>query len=72
MFYVSYSCHFRAEFTKYVVTPTLGMSGVGGVMAVYGFFDAIVSIQKQLDINFEVAVAVLVEIAFGEMALNLG
>ncbi|KAL6145961.1 hypothetical protein ACLB2K_056644 [Fragaria x ananassa] len=33
-----------AEFTKYVVTPTLGMSGVGGVMAVYGFFDAICSL----------------------------
>lgn len=33
-----------AEFTKYVVTPTLGMSGVGGAMAVYGCFDAICSL----------------------------
>ncbi|XP_050381675.1 UNC93-like protein 3 isoform X2 [Argentina anserina] len=33
-----------AEFTKYVVTPSLGMSGVGGAMAVYGFFDAICSL----------------------------
>ncbi|XP_043711244.1 UNC93-like protein 3 [Telopea speciosissima] len=29
-----------AEFTKYVVTPALGVSGVGGAMAVYGAFDA--------------------------------
>lgn len=42
-------CHFfffcRAEFTKEVVKPALGVSGVGGSMAVYGAFDAIVSIQ---------------------------
>ncbi|XP_043698830.1 UNC93-like protein 3 [Telopea speciosissima] len=28
-----------AEFTKYVVTPALGVSGIGGAMAVYGAFD---------------------------------
>ncbi|KAF9679905.1 hypothetical protein SADUNF_Sadunf06G0064100 [Salix dunnii] len=31
-----------AEFTKEIVTPALGVSGVGGSMAVYGAFDAIV------------------------------
>lgn len=36
---------FRAEFTKYIVVPTMGESGVGGAMAVYGVFDAIVSMQ---------------------------
>lgn len=35
--------HFRAEFTEKIVTPALGVSGVGGSMAVYGAFDAIVS-----------------------------
>ncbi|KAH9735829.1 UNC93-like protein 3 [Citrus sinensis] len=30
-----------AEFTKEIVTPALGVSGVGGAMAVYGAFDAI-------------------------------
>ncbi|KAF9592123.1 hypothetical protein IFM89_011961 [Coptis chinensis] len=34
-----------AEFTKYIVTPALGVSGVGGSMAVYGAFDAIVSMR---------------------------
>lgn len=38
---------FRAEFTKYLVKPTMGESGVGGAMAVYGVFDAIVSMQMQ-------------------------
>uniref|UniRef100_A0A5B7AEU8 Putative UNC93-like protein 3 n=1 Tax=Davidia involucrata TaxID=16924 RepID=A0A5B7AEU8_DAVIN len=33
-----------AEFTKYIVTPALGVSGVGGAMAVYGAFDAICSL----------------------------
>lgn len=33
-----------AEFTKYVVTPTLGISGVGSAMAVYGAFDGICSL----------------------------
>ncbi|GMY14587.1 UNC93-like protein 3 isoform X1 [Fagus crenata] len=33
-----------AEFTKDVVTPALGESGVGGAMAVYGAFDAICSL----------------------------
>lgn len=37
----------RAEFTKYIVTPALGVSGVGGAMAVYGAFDAMVSIRMQ-------------------------
>lgn len=36
--------YFRAVYTKYIVTPTLGVSGVGGAMAVYGAFDAMVSI----------------------------
>lgn len=35
----------RAEFTKEIVTPALGVSGVGGAMAVYGAFDAIVSMK---------------------------
>ncbi|XP_057970789.1 UNC93-like protein 3 [Malania oleifera] len=33
-----------AEFTKYVVDPALGESGVGGAMAVYGAFDALCSL----------------------------
>ncbi|KAF7818516.1 UNC93-like protein 3 [Senna tora] len=33
-----------AEFTKYVVTPALGVSGVGSSMAVYGAFDGICSL----------------------------
>ncbi|GMN37674.1 hypothetical protein TIFTF001_007022 [Ficus carica] len=33
-----------SEFTKYIVTPTLGVSGVGGTMAVYGACDAICSL----------------------------
>ncbi|EEF31048.1 UNC93-like protein 3 [Ricinus communis] len=33
-----------AEFTKDIVTPALGVSGVGGSMAVYGAFDAICSL----------------------------
>ncbi|KAJ0027961.1 hypothetical protein Pint_35452 [Pistacia integerrima] len=32
-----------AEFTKEIVTPTLGAPGVGGAMAMYGAFDALVS-----------------------------
>ena len=39
--------HFRAEFTKYIVKPALGVSGVGGAMAVFGDFDAIVSMTIQ-------------------------
>ncbi|KAK4349097.1 hypothetical protein RND71_031852 [Anisodus tanguticus] len=35
-----------AEFTKYIVKPTMGESGVGGAMAVYGVFDAISSTRK--------------------------
>ncbi|KAI7736792.1 hypothetical protein M8C21_011227, partial [Ambrosia artemisiifolia] len=37
-------CDMRAEFTKYYVQPSLGESGVGGAMAVYGVFDAICSL----------------------------
>ncbi|KDP35602.1 hypothetical protein JCGZ_09040 [Jatropha curcas] len=33
-----------AEFTKDIATPALGVSGVGGAMAVYGAFDAICSL----------------------------
>lgn len=33
-----------AEFTKYVVNPALGESGVGGAMAVYGALDALCSL----------------------------
>jgi hypothetical protein len=33
-----------AEFTKSIVTPALGVSGVGGAMAVYGASDAICSL----------------------------
>ncbi|KAI5682300.1 hypothetical protein M9H77_03528 [Catharanthus roseus] len=33
-----------ADFTKYTVKPNLGERGVGGVMAVYGTFDAICSL----------------------------
>ncbi|CAK7333835.1 unnamed protein product [Dovyalis caffra] len=33
-----------AEFTKEIATPALGVSGVGGSMAVYGAFDAICSL----------------------------
>ncbi|KAF5955015.1 hypothetical protein HYC85_007871 [Camellia sinensis] len=34
--------NFKAEYTKYIAEPALGESGVGGAMAVYGAFDAIV------------------------------
>ncbi|KAJ1387246.1 MFS transporter superfamily [Sesbania bispinosa] len=33
-----------AEFTKYVVTPAIGVSGVGSTMASYGAFDGICSL----------------------------
>ncbi|CAJ1866119.1 unnamed protein product [Sphenostylis stenocarpa] len=33
-----------AEFTKYVVTPAIGISGVGSSMAAYGAFDGICSL----------------------------
>ncbi|XP_057513586.1 UNC93-like protein 3 isoform X2 [Actinidia eriantha] len=33
-----------AEFTKYIVEPALGISGVGGAMAAYGAVDAICSL----------------------------
>ncbi|KAM1271614.1 hypothetical protein ACFX2I_032517 [Malus domestica] len=33
-----------AEFTKFIVKPMFGVSGVGGAMAVYGAFDAICSL----------------------------
>ncbi|KAL1313582.1 hypothetical protein HN51_040156 [Arachis hypogaea] len=33
-----------AEFTKYVVTPAIGVSGVGSAMAAYGAFDGICSL----------------------------
>ncbi|XP_019456320.1 PREDICTED: UNC93-like protein 3 [Lupinus angustifolius] len=33
-----------AEFTKYVVTPAIGVSGVGSSMAAYGAFDGICSL----------------------------
>ncbi|XP_070665085.1 UNC93-like protein 3 [Malus domestica] len=36
-----YNKHLWVEFTKYIVKPMLGMSGVGGEMAVYGAFDAV-------------------------------
>ena len=45
---LDYIHHCRAEFTKYYVQPSLGESGVGGAMAVYGVFDAIVSRGTQI------------------------
>lgn len=39
--------HFRAEYTKFIVEPVLGEAGVGGAMAVYGAFDAIVSMKSR-------------------------
>uniref|UniRef100_A0A2P2LBR8 UNC93-like protein 3 n=1 Tax=Rhizophora mucronata TaxID=61149 RepID=A0A2P2LBR8_RHIMU len=36
-----------AKFTKDIVKPALGTSGIGGAMAVYGALDAIVSIRTQ-------------------------
>ncbi|XP_072975594.1 UNC93-like protein 3 [Typha angustifolia] len=33
-----------AEYTKYIVTPALGISGVGGAMAIYGAADAVCSL----------------------------
>ncbi|KAF5936682.1 hypothetical protein HYC85_024188 [Camellia sinensis] len=36
-----------AECTKYIAEPALGESGVGGAMAAYGAFDAIVSMALQ-------------------------
>jgi hypothetical protein len=46
-------CYHRAEFTKDVVTPALGESGVGGAMAVYGAFDAIVSSLPFILVQFK-------------------
>ena len=43
---MKYGCYFRAEYTKYVVTPAIGLSGVGSAMAAYGAFDGIVSIMR--------------------------
>lgn len=40
-----WNINFRAEYTKFIVEPVLGEAGVGGAMAVYGAFDAIVSMQ---------------------------
>lgn len=40
---IVYSGFLRAEFTKKIVKPALGESGIGGSMAVYGAADAIVS-----------------------------
>lgn len=37
---------FRAEYTKEIVNPVLGEQGVGGAMAIYGVFDAIVSFTR--------------------------
>ena len=34
---------FRSEFTKKIVKPAMGESGIGGSMAIYGAADAIVS-----------------------------
>jgi len=36
----------RAVFTKSIVTPVLGISGVGGAMAIYGAADVVVSKMK--------------------------
>ena len=42
--FVRVCCGFlRAVFTKSIVTPVLGISGVGGAMAIYGASDAVVS-----------------------------
>ncbi|KAF1880950.1 hypothetical protein Lal_00022980 [Lupinus albus] len=35
-----------AEFTKYIVTPAIGVSGVGSAMAAYGAFDGICSLAS--------------------------
>ena len=35
----------RGDFTKDIITPAFGVAWVGGVMAVYGAADAIVSIS---------------------------
>lgn len=37
----------RGDFTKDIITPAFGVAWVGGVMAVYGAADAIVSISCQ-------------------------
>lgn len=42
---------YRAEYTKQIVKPSLGERGVGGAMAVYGVFDAIVSSKFWYDNN---------------------
>ena len=38
----------RGDFTKDIITPAFGVAWVGGVMAVYGAADAIVSISRQI------------------------
>ncbi|KAI8016613.1 UNC93-like protein 3 [Camellia lanceoleosa] len=43
-FYSSMVSMSKAEYTKYIVEPTHGESGVGGAMAMYGAFDAICSL----------------------------
>ncbi|KAJ0088166.1 hypothetical protein Patl1_31901 [Pistacia atlantica] len=47
-----------AEFTKEIVTPTLGAPGVGGAMAMYGAFDALVS-KRSRNKNTSIALLVL-------------
>ena len=51
LFYLlNHSClsNIRAEFTKRVVEPAFGVSGVGGVMAIFGAADAIVSALRRI------------------------
>ncbi|KAJ4851170.1 hypothetical protein Tsubulata_035695, partial [Turnera subulata] len=48
-----------AEFTKEIVTPAIGVSGVGGSMAVYGAFDAIEGAFAQLKVWQSASIAVV-------------
>ncbi|KAI3854839.1 hypothetical protein MKW92_013985 [Papaver armeniacum] len=48
-----------AEFTKEIVKPALGVSGVGGSMAVYGVFDAILVVLLWILLGYSATTGVL-------------
>ncbi|CAL5387663.1 unnamed protein product [Camellia sinensis] len=55
-----------AEYTKYIAEPTLGESGVGGAMAMYEAFDAIIIVTSGvLSILYPLLMAAALEIGDG-------
>ncbi|XP_039059445.1 UNC93-like protein 3 isoform X4 [Hibiscus syriacus] len=61
-----------AEYTKDVVNPTLGEAGVGGAMAVYGAFDAIMRLDDQLSgLNLMVKLHIQCSLVAGRLTSGL-